>query len=67
MDDRSQAFYEMNVRYQLKNILANIGPEISVQQAVFIQECIEAAKQLPNERTVKIIKDVHTRLRPSAD
>ena len=67
MDDRSQAFYEMNVRYQLKNILAQIGSEISVQQAYFIQQCIEAAKEQPEERTVKIIKDVHARFRTEAD
>lgn len=67
MDDRYEAFFEMHVRYQLKNTLVQMGPEINSQQALFIQECIEAAKASPEERTVNIIKDVHTRFRIKAD
>lgn len=67
MDDRSEAFREMRVRYQLKNILGELGPELTTQQAYFIQECIEEARQLPEERTVKIIHNVHARFRLKAD
>lgn len=67
MDDRSEAYREMNVRYQLRNILGSIGPELNIQQALFIQECIEAAKISPEERTVKLIHNVHTRFRLKAD
>lgn len=67
MDDRFEAFREMRVRYQLKNILGELGPELSTLQAYFIQECIEEAKQSPEERTVKLIHDVHARFRLKAN
>ena len=63
MDDRCEAFYEMRIRYQLENILVQMGPEINAQQALFIQECIEAAKASPEKRTVYIIKDAFERIR----
>ena len=61
MDDRSAAFHERNVRYQLKKFLGELGSQPTVQQINFIQSCIEEAKQQYKRDTLSIIQHVHTR------
>lgn len=63
MDDRTEAFRAMGVRYKLKNLLTEIGKEPSIVQLVFIQDCIELAKIQPNDNTNKIIQDAFERIK----
>jgi len=62
MEDRFVAFREMNERYQLQKALSDVGPEPTLLQLLFIQNCIEQAKRDPEKLTLKIIQDVRTTL-----
>ena len=61
IDDRSEAYRAMCVRYKLKKSLTQMGEEPSIVQISFIQDCIELAKLQPNENTNKIIQDAFKR------
>jgi hypothetical protein len=58
MEDRSLAFREMRERNVIKSALQDLGIEIQPQHALFIQRCIELAKENPQLQITQIVKDV---------
>lgn len=56
MEDRFVSFRESNERYQIQKIMSDIGPELTTNQLLFVQQCIQDAKDNPQELTLKIIQ-----------
>lgn len=63
MDDRSQAYREMCIRYRINQELKQHGPELTPVQLGVIQDWIEYSRSNPQEQTLSILKDGNTKFR----